>query len=658
MELRCGRRPYGTRRDSFDLIALSLLLGVLVSSAARAAIVEETARLPVEVVDAQGQRIRHTITLTIWRDDAVAKAPFLVLNHGRSGKEDVRKALGRARYTENSRYLVGLGYVVIVPTRMGYGVTSGPDVENSGACGTKRYEPAYEAGTEQTRQVIEFAKSRPYVDPSRGIVMGQSFGGTIAIAIAARNIPGILGAVNLAGGAGGRPESHPDQPCRPDFIAALFTSYGRTAKIPTLWLYSENDRYWGPELPRTWHKGFSDAGGTGTFVKLPPHGDDGHSTFTSNPAAWRPAFEEFLKSCCTAAALSSGKVKAGAGVAPPAASSAAPFTAAFKAWAERHGVRAATLLVRRKGQIVHEASHGGADPAAPVHLASLSKAITGACVASLIRDRKLALEMPIANALIRFFKTHGDPADPRAPAITVEQLLTHRSGLSGRDDGDDAATGSLLKTHLASFSPREARLAEYMKAVLQRPLVRDDGLRHSYSNANYLLLGAIIEEASGRPYEEYCRDVVLVPAGAKGMLDPAWRVMGPYGGWRLTGRDYLAFFETFDVAGGRLGADLHAWMLESENKTYGKAKSPSWYGPGVRLRREKEGIVVWHGGQWGRTLPADSIGPLSANFNTLAMRMPDGTSWFVWAIPSVSAEARTALDRELLAAYRKVQKWE
>ena len=75
----------------------------------------------------------------------------------------------------------------------------------------------------------------------------------------------------------------------------LYAGYGKTAKVPTLWLYSENDRYWGKRLPRQWFDAFVAAGGQGTFVQLPPYAKDGHASFTGNRAAWTPAFEEFLK---------------------------------------------------------------------------------------------------------------------------------------------------------------------------------------------------------------------------------------------------------------------------------------------------------------------------------------------------------------------------
>ena len=129
-------------------------------------------------------------------------------------------------------------------------------------------------------------------------MVGQSFGGTTAIAVAAKNIPGVTAAVNFAGGGGGAPDRRPERPCREDLLAGLFTSYGATARIPTLWLYSENDRYWGKQAPRAWFEGFVARGGSGRFVQLPPYKTDGHPSFTGNPAAWRPVLEQWLRACC------------------------------------------------------------------------------------------------------------------------------------------------------------------------------------------------------------------------------------------------------------------------------------------------------------------------------------------------------------------------
>jgi dienelactone hydrolase len=278
--------------------AKSALAGAFLffSPLAHASVSESHFALPVTVTDRFGRVLSQDIRVTVFRDPARARSPFLVLNHGRAAAPQDREKLGRARYAANSRYFVSLGYAVFVPTRIGYGVSGGLDAEDSGAnCRNRNYPPAYEAGAQQTLDLIAHIKGLPYIDPSKGLVVGQSFGGTIAIAIAAKNVPGVLAAVNFAGGGGGNPETQPGRPCRPDLLGDLFASYGATAKRPTLWLYSENDLYMGRDAPREWFSLFKKSGGKGEFVELPAFGKDGHGSFSSNPSAWKPAFETFLK---------------------------------------------------------------------------------------------------------------------------------------------------------------------------------------------------------------------------------------------------------------------------------------------------------------------------------------------------------------------------
>lgn len=274
------------------------LLALMATGTAHAKLVEEIVDLPVEVADQKGQKIRHTIKVFIFRDDALMRAPFLILNHGRSGEKALRAAVNEKAYRANAIYFVKLGFAVFYPVRVGYGVTAGPDIENSGSCSGKTYRPGYEAAAEQSLAVIELAKSKPWVDPMRGIVVGQSYGGTTAIALAARNVPGVLAAVNFAGGGGGRPKTNPHEPCGIEKMTALFASYGKTAKTPTAWIYSPNDLYWGPDIPRRWFEAFRKEGGKGEFLSLPPLAPDGHLSFSRNRQAWREPFERFLAACC------------------------------------------------------------------------------------------------------------------------------------------------------------------------------------------------------------------------------------------------------------------------------------------------------------------------------------------------------------------------
>jgi dienelactone hydrolase len=192
--------------------------------------------------------------------------------------------------------LAGFGFMVAVPIRIGYGVTSGEDVEDSGACDRKDYPPVFQAAALQTLAVVNELRKRRDIAKDRGVVLGQSFGGTTAIAVAAIDPPGIQGAINFAGGGGGGPKSHPQRPCGEPKLHRLFAGYGETSRMPTLWLYSENDQYFGPKFPPEWFQGFKASGGHGEFIMFPAVGANGHLLFSRGTDMWQPRVQEFLRS--------------------------------------------------------------------------------------------------------------------------------------------------------------------------------------------------------------------------------------------------------------------------------------------------------------------------------------------------------------------------
>ena len=275
-----------------------ILILLLFCNSSFARIIEEIIEVPVSVSNSNftnNPKFEQKITVTIWRDDAIKKAPYLLFSHGRAGTDQERGKFGRSSEKRNSEYFVSKGFTVILPTRIGYGVSGGPDADYSGACGNKNYHEARKVAIDQSKQVLNHVFDFSYIDRTKGIVVGQSVGGFTTIGLSAENISGLKGAINFAGGDGGDPIKSAEKPCGDYLIKDTFAKYGASNKVPTLWLYSVNDKFRGEQLPKDWFAAFQKAGGKGQFISLPAYKEDGHSIFRGDLNAWKNDFEKFIK---------------------------------------------------------------------------------------------------------------------------------------------------------------------------------------------------------------------------------------------------------------------------------------------------------------------------------------------------------------------------
>jgi dienelactone hydrolase len=280
------------------MILRLILIFFLFCNSSFARIIEEIIEVPVSVSNSNfsnNPKFEQKITVTIWRDDSVKKSPYLLFSHGRAGTDQERGKFGRSSEKRNSEYFVSKGFAVILPTRIGYGVSGGPDADYSGACGNKNYLEARKVAIDQSKQVLNHVFDFSYIDRTKGIVVGQSVGGFTTIGLSAENISGLKGAINFAGGDGGDPIKSAEKPCGDYLIKDTFVNYGASNKVPTLWLYSVNDKFWGEQLPKDWFAAFQKAGGKGQFISLPAYKEDGHSIFRGDLNAWKNDFEKFIK---------------------------------------------------------------------------------------------------------------------------------------------------------------------------------------------------------------------------------------------------------------------------------------------------------------------------------------------------------------------------
>ncbi len=194
----------------------------------------------------------------------------------------------------------------------------------------------------------------------------------------------------------------------------------------------------------------------------------------------------------------------------PAGADRAAVARAIEGYLQRlagDGVLSGVVLVARGGEpLVHRAfglAERGAGRANATttrfDVGSITKLLTKVAVGQLLRDGKLRLTDTILDHLPDY------PDADIARKITVEQLLEHRSGLG---DIFNERWESTAKDRLVT--PRS-----FFPLFAGRPLQFEPGTGRGYSNAGYIVLGAIVEAASGMPYADYVEQRVFAPAGMK-----------------------------------------------------------------------------------------------------------------------------------------------
>ncbi|MGE3911854.1 MAG: serine hydrolase domain-containing protein [Chloroflexota bacterium] len=270
----------------------------------------------------------------------------------------------------------------------------------------------------------------------------------------------------------------------------------------------------------------------------------------------------------------------------------------------RSGIPGAAVALAHKGKVVYERGFGHRDAARklPVTpdtrfgLGSVTKSFPALAIMQLEEAGVLSVDDPVTRWLPEFRLPHPDDAQ-YVPAITIHHFLTHSSGLPPEPALLHARAGSIAADpDLDRMSPRpmgvpadirtweRVQTYEELMALMGRQrfrLLGPPGQVINYSNEGYVLLAAIVERASGRPFAEYLQECVLDPLAmprtglytretppqepevipfAVGVKDgkrevfgsPAWWDQGQMfgnGGLKSTVQDLLRYLEVYRTGG-------------------------------------------------------------------------------------------------------------
>jgi pimeloyl-ACP methyl ester carboxylesterase len=263
----------------------TLLLAL--ASTAQAAVFDESV-MRVPVVKGVEQAF---IDVTVFKPRGDGPFPLVVLSHGSPRTAAERRSWGRIRFVAQSEAFVAMGYAVLVPTRRGYGRSEGEWAESYGGCANPDY---YSAGLESARDIraaVDAVRRERWADAKHVVLVGQSAGGFGSVAASSQQLEGLIGVVNFAGGRGSQ---GPDQVCGESRLIDAMSRYGSRSRVPSVFIYSSNDRYFGPALARRMHEAFVKSGGNAEFVEAPESGLDGHGYFSRNVDDWMPRVASFL----------------------------------------------------------------------------------------------------------------------------------------------------------------------------------------------------------------------------------------------------------------------------------------------------------------------------------------------------------------------------
>jgi dienelactone hydrolase len=197
-----------------------------------------------------------------------------------------RAQMPQPEYRALAAWLVARGFAVLVPERPGHGATGGKYLEDQGGCDEADYSRSGHATADEIATALNYLRGQSFIRPDGAIVLGHSAGGWGALALADAETPGVSAIIAFAPGRGGHANDFPNQVCAPHTLISAAAEFGKSARVPVIWLVAANDSYFAPDLSRKLADAFRAGGARVDFRVLAASGSEGH---------WLPESEAGVK---------------------------------------------------------------------------------------------------------------------------------------------------------------------------------------------------------------------------------------------------------------------------------------------------------------------------------------------------------------------------
>jgi len=186
-----------------------------------------------------------------------------------------------------------------------------------------------------------------------------------------------------------------------------------------------------------------------------------------------------------------------------------PVEALARAYVAQRRVPGLALCVTRSGRPIFARGFGSAnleadaamDARSVFRIGSMTKQFTAVAILLLAEQGKLALDDPLSRFL---------PDFPRAADLSLRRMLTHTAGLGNYT----AAYSQDELLQVLRIDRNAEKLTEFLRSS-GKPQIAEPGTCWSYSNTGYVLLGIVVEKASGIAYERFLAERLFAPLHLK-----------------------------------------------------------------------------------------------------------------------------------------------
>ncbi|MGD9141648.1 MAG: serine hydrolase [bacterium] len=207
-----------------------------------------------------------------------------------------------------------------------------------------------------------------------------------------------------------------------------------------------------------------------------------------------------------------------------------------------------SILIVKDGKLVFEEYMNGWDPLRLHRLQSVTKSVTATLVGLAVREGFIG---DLGDPLYEYLPEYSALFDEAKKEITIEHLLTMSAGFDWNELETYYADPEACDAHIAGAS------GDFIKFVLERPIVNEPGTRWYYNSGYPNMLGYIIEQESGRKLLEFAFEYLFEPIGIRrAYWQPTVGEGRPScaGGLRLMSRD-MARYGQLHLMNGKWGGE-------------------------------------------------------------------------------------------------------